>query len=95
MPGCAPSRSGAVATKFDAAAVVGRSEDRSVDVSGGEGAGASAVGAPAPVDVDAAADAASVFHVSDAAVSAPDRASVLASRTSRTSRIATSDAPKA
>src|SRR5208282_559592 len=92
VPGCAPSRSGGVATKFDASAVVGRSADGPVDVSGQKGAGASSVGAPAPVDADAGADAAGVFHVSDAAVSAPDRAGALASRTSR---VAASDAPEA
>ena len=89
MPGCAPSESGGVANKFDAPAVVARSVDGSVDIRGGEGAGASAIGASLPdgaVDADAAADASGVSQV---AVSAPDRASVLASRTSS---IAASDA---
>jgi hypothetical protein len=54
-------------------------------------------GPPAPdpaVEVDAAADAAAVFHVSEAAVSAPDCAAAGALKNA-TSSIAAIDTPKA
>src|SRR5208282_102305 len=97
VPGCALSRSGGVATRFDGAAAVAESADGATAVRGGEGAAASAIGAPAPdaaVGADAAAEAAAAFQVSEAAVSAPDCAAASALR-NRTGSIAAIDAPKA
>ena len=89
--------SSGVATMFEVPAAVAESADGATAVRGGEATGASAIDAPAPdpaVEVDAAADAAAVFHVSEAVVSAPDCAAAGALKNA-TSSIAAIDAPKA
>jgi len=82
---------------FDGPVAVAESADGAMAVRAANGAAAFAIGAPSPdpaVGADAAADAAAVFHVSEAAVSAPDCAAASA-LANTTSSIAPIDAPKA